>query len=251
MRSEWIKLRRPSMLLAGAATVCVTILATIAKVLSQSGSLGSGASFSQLAAASGSVAGLVDAGTIIGAISLAIAAGSMASEYSLGTVRNLVICQPRRLTLLAGKTAALLLFVAAAVTASTIASVGVALALAPSQHITTSAWLTATGLAAVAGAWANTLLAAAGFAMLGTVLAIVLRSPTAAIGAGLAWLLPAETLIGSAWQGARQLLPGQLLQGLAAGGVEGVEYHVALVGSLIVIAVAATSALYIFATRDA
>lgn len=54
----------------------------------------------------------------------------------------------------------------------------------------------------------------AGFGLFGGVLGALLRSPVAAIGSGVAWLLTVELLLDQAWSAAA-VLPGQLLSAIA------------------------------------
>jgi hypothetical protein len=241
------------MVLAALAVIVVTVLTTVGQILTaggRSGPFGDGVSVAQLERASGAAHGLIAANTIIGAVALAIVAGSMASEYSLGTLRNLLVRQPRRLSLLAGKLGALLLGLAATVTVAAGASIGAAVLVAPTQGVSTSNWLSWHGLLASGATWANTMVAVTGFALVGALLAVVVRTPTAAVGIGLAWLLPAEALVTSVWHPARHLLPGQLLQAMASGGSDGVGYRAAVIGSLAVIAGAAALTSTVFARRD-
>jgi ABC-2 type transport system permease protein len=74
--------------------------------------------------------------------------------------------------------------------------------------------------------------------------------PAAAVGVGLAYALPFELLVTSAWKTGQRWLPGQLLGTLAQGGAATVTYGRAglLLAVYGVVAVAAGTAL--FARRD-
>lgn len=102
--------------------------------------------------------------------------------------------QPGRLRLLAGKWLALLGLVGATGLVATVAAVVAALAVAPSQGIDTADWTTSSGFADMASAAGNTALAMAGYGTVGVALAILLRTPVAANGVGLAWLIPGEAI---------------------------------------------------------
>jgi ABC-type transport system involved in multi-copper enzyme maturation permease subunit len=86
------------------------------------------------------VVGSASAGELLGAIALVMCAGTLAADYSQGTWRNLLVRQPGRLRLLAGKWLALLGLVGAAGLVATVAAVVAALVVAPSQGIDTADW---------------------------------------------------------------------------------------------------------------
>ncbi len=253
--SEWLKLRRRAMLLGGiGATVFVAGVATIAQILSagQPGPGGGEAprTIASLSEADGLTTGLTGAATLIGAVTLAVWAIAVANEYSLGTLRNLLVRQPHRLRLLAGKLTALASFTAVAVTLGAAVSVALAFALAPGKDIDTSAWLTSDGLGALASAWLNTVLASVGFGLLGAALGTLVRAPAGAIGAGLAWVLVGESILSAAWEDVGRWLPGQLLQTVGAGGSSSTSYLSALVGATVVVGGLTAFGSYLFATRE-
>lgn len=70
----------------------------------------------------------------------------------------------------------------------------------------------------------DTALAMIGYGLLGAALAVLVRSPVAAIGAGVAWLLPVESILSGAISSADRWLPGQLLGTLAEGGGSDVSF---------------------------
>jgi ABC-2 type transport system permease protein len=172
----------------------------------------------QLAASDGLAVILPTAAAFIGVVALSVFAISIASEYSQGTLRNLLVRQPCRARLLAGELLALASFTTIAVLIAGVAAVTVALLVAPTQDISTSAWFTSAGWTALGAGLGNRLLATLGWGLLGTVLALVLRAPAAAVGVGLAYALPGELLVTAAWADGARWLPGQLLDTLAQGG---------------------------------
>ncbi len=149
---------------------------------------------------------------------------SIAGEYSQGTLRNLLVRQPRRVRLLAGKLLALAGFTTIAIVAAEVVAVATAFALAPSQDVATTAWFTSAGWAALGTGFANLLLATLGWGLLGALLALLLRSPAPAVGVGLAYAIPFEELVTAAWSSGERWLPGQLLGVLADGGTATVTY---------------------------
>jgi ABC-2 type transport system permease protein len=255
--SEWVKLRRPGMILGGAGTIVgfailtvVLSLTTASATPTDQGPGGEGVTLAQLATADGLASILASAATFIGVVALSVFAMSIASEYSQGTLRNLLVRQPRRVRLLAGKLVALASFSTIAVAVAGVAAVATALIVAPTQDISTSAWFTSAGWTALAGGLGNLLLATLGWGLVGALLALVLRAPAAAVGVGLAWALPGELLVTAAWADGARWLPGQLLDALAQGGTAAVTYGSAglLLALYGVVAVAAGTAL--FTRRD-
>ena len=226
--SEWIKLRRRGMYAALAAVVGLSSLIVLL-VINHAGGNGEH-SFLTLAelTASGGFARIVGhTGDLLKVITLGVFASVFASEFSQGTMRNLLVRQPHRLRLLAGKYLATVTATAAALAAALAVSIPVGLLAAGTKHVSTSAWWTSSGLSALAHTEINLLLACIGYGTIGVLLAIVFRSPVAAIGAGLAYLLPIEGILSAVITGATRWLPGQLLDALATGGTPDVTYRAA------------------------
>jgi ABC-2 type transport system permease protein len=258
-RGEWVRLRRPALLAGGYGAISgVVIIVTIvlfASAASSASSTGSGprgssSTLASLANADGMVHGLATSATLFGVIALAITAAQVAGDYPAGTLRNLLTRQPRRLVLLAGKAAALAVFLAGAVTCATVAAVAAAFAMAPTRSLDTSAWTSASGLASLGSTYGNVLLSVLGYGALGFALAIALRSPVWSIAIGVAWLLPVETILSAAEQHSARFLPGQLLAAIASGGTSTVGYaHALQLGLLYAVAALATAAV-LFRRRD-
>lgn len=257
LRSELVKLRRKSMLLWGlGGGLFVGALATAITIerAQQTPGMSAGMRFhltvAQLSQPDGLVHGVLDVSNLVGVIALALFAGSVASEYSQGTLRNLLLRQPRRMQLLSGKFLALAcLFFVSVICAISVAA-GVAFALGPSKGIDTSAWTTSTGLSDLAQAIFHLYLASVGFGILGTALAVVVRSPAVAIAVGIAYALPGEAIITRLWENGDQWLPAQLLNALANGGTSSVSYSRALIILSVYAVVAAIGALALFQRRD-
>jgi ABC-2 type transport system permease protein len=253
--SEWLKLRRRGMLAALATVIAITGLVTFLTI-SRAGATGRGPgdhAFLSLAAARGA-GGLAlvigRAGGLLGIVALAVFASTFATEFSQGTLRNLLVREPRRPHLLAGKYLALTSAAAGAVLLAIIVNVPVALAAAAGKAIPTTAWFTGTGLADLARTGVNLCLAIIGWGTLGTLLAVILRSPASAIGVGVAYALPLEGILSSVVHGLNRWLPGQLLDTLAAGGNATASYTAATLTLLAYGALAATLAAVLFTRRD-
>jgi ABC-2 type transport system permease protein len=256
--SEWVKLRRRSMLLWGfGGGLLFTVLATALTIERAQKTFPPGerhrfhATVAQLSQPDGLVHGVVDVSNLVGIVALSLFAGAVASEYSLGTLRNLLVRQPRRVQLLSGKFLALALFFGIAVVLAIGVATGVAFALAPSKGIDTSAWTSSTALNDLGQSILHVYLASLGYAVLGTALAIILRSPAIAIALGVAYALPGEAIINTLWDNGDRWLPAQLLSALAHGGTSSASYSHALVTLIVYAAIAAAGTLVLFRQRDA
>jgi ABC-2 type transport system permease protein len=254
--SEWLKLRRPAMLLGGVGTIVgfavltVTLTFTTASTTPGDEGPGQGLTLAQLAAADGLVRTVGGAAELIGVVALAVFATSIAGEYAQGTLRNLLVRQPRRVRLLAGKLLALGSFASLAVVLAGVAATLTALVVAPSQDIATAAWFTSDGWAALGSGLGNLLLATVGWGLLGAPLALLLRSPAAAVGAGVAYALPFELLVSAAWDSGARWLPGQLLETLAEGGAATVTYGRAALLLAVYGVLAVVAGTTLFTRRD-
>jgi len=254
--SEWIRLRRPAMVLGGAGAIIGFAVLTVALILTTASNTpvdqgpNQGLTLALIAAADGLALTVASAAQFIGVVVLAVFAISIAGEYTQGTLRNLLVRQPRRVRLLAGKLLALASFTAIAVVAALVAAVVTALVVAPSQDISTAAWFTGDGWAALGSGLGNLLLATLGWGLVGALLALLLRSPAAAVGVGLAYALPFELLVTGAWDAGARWLPGQLMGTLAAGGAATVTYERAALLLAIYGVIAVVAATTLFARRD-
>ncbi|HET7051666.1 MAG TPA: ABC transporter permease subunit [Solirubrobacteraceae bacterium] len=255
--SEWRKLRRRSMLVwgVGGGLLC-SVFATALTIERTRRTFppGAGARFhvtiAQLSRPDGFVHGVLTASNLIGIVSLCLFAGAVAIEYSQGTLRILLVCQPRRGQLLTGKFLALAAFVGIAIALAVSVAAGVAFALGPSKGINTSPWTTGAGLDDLGQTILHVYLASVGYGILGTALAILLRSSALAITIGVAYALPGEAIISRFWSSGDRWLPGQLLSALAHGGTTTASYTRALVILSIYATVVAAGTLVIFGRRD-
>jgi len=247
-RSELVKLRRRSMLLgAFGATLGFSVLGNILAVYRAGRE--NGLTVARLSQADGYTAVLQRSEIFLGVVALGIVAIATAQEYSHGTLRNLLVREPRRIRLLAGKTLANLLFVAATVVVGMTVGLIVAELIAPSKGIDTAGWL-GSGLGSTLGSAGNVLLAVTGWGVFGAMLAIVLRSPAPAVVIGFAWALPVENLLTAAWSEVGHWLPGQQLAAIAARGnsVSGYTWALGLGAAFVVTAAVGSATL--FARRD-
>lgn len=175
---------------------------------------------------------------------------NVAGELTQGTFRTLLMRQPRRIGLLAGKMAALLAFVAVVLLLAEVLTVAASAIIAPSQDVATGSWFGLDGLGAAATDYVTALAGVAAWASLGMALAIFVRSIPVALAIGIVWSGPFEHLLQDAWTAAGRWFPGLLLETLAAGGTDEVSLGRALTLVAIYVAAAVTAAALVFARRD-
>ena len=252
-QSEWVKMRRRRLWFGsyGAITgvVLLTTIVTIAGALRHENRQG-GLTLAQLAHASGLSQGLSQSAILLGAVSFSIAAAQFGGEFTHGTLRNLLVRQPRRPILLTGKCLAVLTFLVGAVVVATIVCIGAAFAMAHARGVPTDAWTSGVGMGDLGVALGDIAVSTCGFAIVGMILGVLLRSSVIAIATGLALLLPIETILTDAVPGTARWLPGQLLQAIAQGGTSQAPFGPALVTVWAYLAGAVALTMLVFARRD-
>jgi ABC-2 type transport system permease protein len=253
-RAEWRKIRRPSLFVGTLLAIAVVsaLSSSVFFIVMDQPRRGNEvrvtkAMFEQ---ASGLTLGFGNAGSLLGVVALCVFAAQMAQEYSLGTMRNLLVRQPRRITLLAGKYLSMASFAALIVLVSAIVSVATSYIWANAKHISTALWSTSTAYHSLTLTFINVLFATLGYGTIGIFLGILLRSPISSISIGLAWLLIVEGIVAAVFTNMRQWLPGQLLSIVAAGGEGAVSYSRALIGASAFLALAMAAMALLFKRRD-
>jgi ABC-type transport system involved in multi-copper enzyme maturation permease subunit len=256
-RAEFTKLLRHRVLLVSAAVALLfaigaaAIVVNAAKPAAQYGPGESRAlSIEALGDAGGGTQVFRGASAFAGVFVLVVFIAWTAVEFSRGTMRTMLLRQPRRLRLLAGKVAALLTFAACVLALTEVASWITARIVAPGSGIETSAWTSIGGLGAGLSDYGAVLLWVTGYALLGTALAVVFRSIPIALGVGIAWFGPFEHILQNNWSTASRVFPGLGLEAFVAGGTPDVTAGRALV--VVVIYVVATTAIAatLFVRRD-
>jgi ABC-2 type transport system permease protein len=257
VRSEWIKLRRPGILVGGLSSmILVAVLgavlgvATAGAQASNGPRAGDAISLLELRSVDGLARALGQSTTLLGVVALCLGAATLAGEFSSGTIRNLLVREPRRLRLLGGMTIGVLSFVAVITVIALAVAALVAVLIGSTKGVDTSVWFGSAGLSSLGRSAGNLLLSTLGFALIGAVLGVVLRSPVAAIGVGIAYALPVEAILSSTIGGIDRFLPGQLLQVVAAGGEHSLSYATAALSLVVYGALAVTVAGALFVRRD-
>jgi ABC-type transport system involved in multi-copper enzyme maturation permease subunit len=255
MRAELVKVFRRRVLLITALTTAAfsvgsaTIVLAAAEPAGQPAS-GRGVTVASLSNAGGGTEIFTTAVSFAGTFLFVVFVGVVAVEFSRGTFRTMLMYQPRRLRLLAGKTAALLAFAAAILAAAEVLTWVAARLLAPSQDIATGKWLSVDALGQAVADYGSVLFWVTGYALLGTTLAVLVRSVPVALAIGIAWAGPFEHLLQDAWGPAARFFPGLLLEAFVAGGTSEVSATRAFVTVAAYVAVAAAVAGAVFARRD-
>lgn len=194
----------------------------------------------------GPVAPLSTAVNILGVISLALFSLSVARDFELGTIRNLLVGEPRRAVLLAGKLLGVGAYVLLGVLIAAASAAVLAFVLAPGQDIPTDAWSLSASLGTVGTVTATGLL----FGLLGAAIAMATRSAAISITVGAAYLLIVESLLGLMWDAAGEWLPAGIFSAFAQGGTSSVPFEKSMALAAAYAAATLITVFVIFAKRD-
>jgi ABC-2 type transport system permease protein len=247
-RAELVKLLRPRiLLLTGLVTALfsiggtVVILAAVGPHASTDLSL----STAQLRAAGGGTRAFRAAASYAGwSFLFAVFVVYTAAEFGRGTMRTMLLRQPRRLRLLAGKLSAIFTLTAIALAVGEFLGWATARLDAPSRHIPTAAWSTTHALGAAISDYGIVVAWATGYLILATTVAVLTRSLPLALGVGIAWFGPLEHIIRDTWTGAPRFFPGLSLEAFLARGTPTVtSAHAITVAALYLIVVTAAAAV--------
>lgn len=232
--AEWRKLRRPALFIGTmVAVIGVSALVTSLLFLMIDSTQGDArreqmANRATLELPMGVSVGFAASAGLLGLVALCIFASQTAQEYTYGTLRNLLVRQPRRLTLLVGKFFAMNLFALISVLLSAIVSISLAFALSGKAKVSTTAWSTSEARSALLHTFVNVFISVIAFGTIGMILGLLLRSPISSIAIGVGWLLVVENIIAATVDDSGKWLPGQLINSIAAGGDFNASYSHAL-----------------------
>jgi ABC-2 type transport system permease protein len=255
LRAELVKVLRRRVLVVTAVTTAVFAVGSAAIILASAEpaggpTTGRGVTTTSLSEPGGGTEVFTTAVSFAGTFLFVVFVGVVAIEFSRGTFRTMLLYQPRRLRLLAGKMAGLLLFAAAVLAAAEALTWLAASLIAPTQDIATDSWVSADALGQALVDYGSVLFWVSGYAMLGMTVAVLVRSVPIALAVGIAWAGPFEHLLQDAWEPAQRFFPGLLLEAFVAGGVPDVSATRALLTVSVYIAAAAAIAGTVFARRD-
>lgn len=260
-RAEWRKLRRPT-LFFGSMGAVIAVTALVVSLLfllidSEMGNADRGERITRemLALPSGISIGFSSSAGLLGIVALCVFAAQTAQEYTYGTLRSLLVREPRRIRLLIGKYLSMGLFALITVIFSALTSVVMAFALAGTAEVPTDAWRTSDAWSNLLETFVNALISTFGYGTIGMVLGLLLRSPISSISIGVGWLFIVESILSIAWSPSGNWLPGSLLSVVANGGSPiGISdvpsYSEALVRVSAMITAAALVTGYMFKKRD-
>jgi hypothetical protein len=253
--SEWTKLKRKTLLLSAFLGLAVAASGAVILLFSQAPATGVGGglpSLQTLTRPNGLIVGVDRFVFLLGIVAFGIAAAQTASEYSLGTLRQLLVRQPRRVTLLLGKMIAVVVFMVLATAFAAVVAFGVANLMAASRGASTSAWYGGTGFTDLLAALGRLELAVIGYSVLGLVIGQFLRSAVASVIVSFAWLIAVENIVGRILPSASKWFPGVSLTAVAANGDAdtGVSFSRGLAVAAVYVVIAIVAASITFSRRD-
>jgi hypothetical protein len=224
-RSEWILLNRPKQwLVTGLTTVVFTVVATIVALATAAPfleSLDGGLALEALIGSGGATAAVIFSVGFSSVLVLAAFASSTGNEFTRGTLRTALTFQPRRWSLMAGKLAARTTVAAILMALALVVGAATAAVYAPTQDIDTAGWFGVDALREAGGDYVRLLGFVAMFALIGTTVAVLVRSTPIALAIGLLWFGPIENVIGEGRDWADRWFPGLLLRSLLQPDVPG------------------------------
>ena len=184
-----------------------------------------------LSGKNGLVYGFQIMGFFLGIVALCVFASQTAQEYSLGTLRNILVRQPARLKVLLGKYLAMAFFTIWLEVVAAVFALSISFALAPRSAISTSAWLTTSGLQLLGETFINIFLGTLAFGTLGMILGLLFRSPITSISIGVLWCLILENILGAVISSTTKWLPGANFANISQGGTSIISYQHSLATS--------------------
>jgi len=251
--SEWTKLKRKTLLLSTFLGLAAAASLFVILLFSQAPATGSGGglpSLQQLARPDGLIVGVDRATMLLGIVAFGIAAAQSATEYSLGTLRQLLVRQPRRVTLLAGKTLGVVSFLLLAFVFAAVVAFAVALVMAQSRGVSTQEWFSGTGMTDLFKALGEIALAIVGYSVFGLAIGQFVRSAVFSVILGFAWIIAIENIVARIVPGTSKWLPGMALETVATGGSEGPSLSHGMAVAAVYLVAAIVAAAITFQRRD-
>ncbi|MCU1358356.1 MAG: putative transporter integral rane protein [Acidimicrobiales bacterium] len=235
-----------SLLFAAVATLTVVSSAKATSIASRQ----DGASLAGLAGHGGGTQAFAIGASFAGFFVFVTFIALVATEFSGGTFRALLLRNPHRLQVIIGKLAGILLVAAAVVALTEAFSFVLSLALVPTKDVSSSAWFSAAGLGAGLRDYATVFAGVAGWAVFGTLLAVIFRSVPLALGVGFAWAGPFENIVVDSWTAGYRYFPGQVLASLIRGGTVELGLGRAALTASLYAGLATLVALFLVSRRD-
>ena len=247
-------LRRRTIIVAAAASALFAIVATLTVLLAATDTATPSArratTIAELSSASGATAAFAIGASFVGFLVFVTFIALVATEFSGGTYRALLLRDPRRVRLIAGKVVGALTVAAGALVLAEVLCFTLALALAPSQGVDTASWFSLAGLGHAVGNLATAFAGVAGWAIFGTTLAVVFRSVPIALAVGFAWAGPFENILVDSWSTGYRLFPGQVLAAVIQGGTTDLSLARAVITATMYVGIAAAVTATLLTRRD-
>ena len=217
-RSEWILLNRKKLwLVLGAITAVYTavattlVISTAEPLLQQSEG---GLALETLVGAGGATMAVIFSIAFAFILVVATFASSTGNEFARGTLRSALTFHSNRVSLIAGKVAARVLVAAIVMAGALVIGSITAAIVAPAQDISTTGWFGLAALGEGVEDYLRSIVYVVGFAVIGTTIAVLLRSTPVALGVGLLWFGPIENVIGEGQAWAERWFPGMVLRSI-------------------------------------
>jgi len=254
--AELRKLRRPTLLLGTIATVgglsalFTSIIFLMIDSENGNSERGERVSAEELSQAMGLIYGFRLVGVFLGIVALCIFASQTAQEYSLGTLRNLLVRQPSRMKILAGKFISMKIFALVMVLFAGSLSILISFALAGRASVDTSAWTTSAAMKLLFESTFNIFISTLCFGTFGMILGLLLRSPISAIAVGVLWNLILENILAALIKSTGKWLPGVNFANLGEGGNPNLSYRHSIAVSMSYLILSGALAAVLFKRRD-
>jgi len=255
-KAEWRKLRRPTLFLgtmvasAGLTGLVTSLLFLLIDSPQGNSDRGNMISREILQLPSGLTIGFSNAAGLLGIVALCVFAAQTAQEYTYGTLRNLLVRQPRRLQLLLGKYVSMASFAIVMVILAAAVSMSLAFGLSGRAKVATDAWVTSDALQEMAKTFGNVLLSVIAFGTVGMILGLLLRSPISSISLGVIWLLIVENILVAVKSSLGNWMPGNLMSIIAVGGTTDISYTHSITMVSIYLVASTAIVITLFKRRD-
>jgi ABC-type transport system involved in multi-copper enzyme maturation permease subunit len=256
IRAELLRLvRRRTILVLAAGAVVFAVIATLdvfssATTADTPAALRGATTVASLTGTGGGTQAFAVGASFLGFFVFVTFIALIATEFSGGTFRALLLRNPHRLRMIVGKLAGILLVAAAVVALAEACTFALSVVVAPGKGISTSGWFSLGSVGAGLRDYATVLGGVAGWAIFGTTLGAVFRSAPLALGVGFAWAGPFENIVVNSWNAGYRFFPGQVLASLIRGGTADLGIGRAVLTAVLYTGVAAATTLVLVSRRD-
>jgi ABC-2 type transport system permease protein len=255
IRAELMRLlRRRTVAVTAAGALAFSIVATLT-VFSSAATSGvqsrqGGTTLAALSGHGGGTEAFAVGASFVGFFVFVTFIALIATEFSGGTFRALLLREPNRARVIVGKLAGILVVAAAVVGLAEVFTFAMSLVMAPSRDLSTGNWFSLASLGDAMADYLTVFGGVAGWAVFGTTLAVIFRSVPLALGVGFAWAGPFENIVVDSWKAGYRFFPGQVLGSLIRGGTVELGMGRAVLTAVIYTAIAAAATLVLVSRRD-